>query len=229
MVRLASRGWEKPAVPFVVKRRGKRGEFTGVLPLGSFCGRQLADTGRTASASDIVLPPEARLSIKELCRKYQNEDAHSAHVTRLALQLFDETRSLLQLAPADRPLLKAACRLHDIGYSADPRRHRDRSAEIISQEGLRDFVDADRAIIAATVLFHSGDVDVTRQQPLVARLPDPQRACRLGAFLRIADGLDYGHLQDAAIVGVRAGGQTIRVEVRSPLFPYNLDARPTKS
>jgi CHAD domain-containing protein len=182
-----------------------------------------------ASASGMDLPPAARLSIKELCQKYQNEDAHSAHVTRLALQLFDETKSLFHLASADRPLLKAACRLHDIGYSADPRRHRDRSAEIILQEGLKDCCDADREIIAATVLFHSGDVDVTRQKPLIARLPDPQRACRLGAFLRIADGLDYGHLQDAAIVGIRAGRQTIRVEVRSPLFPYNLDRAQQKA
>jgi CHAD domain-containing protein len=224
MADLGPTKWEQPAVLwFMATRRGKRGEFTAVPPLGDLCGRQLPDNGKATSASDMVLPPAARLSIKELCRKYHNEDAHTAHVARLALQLFDETRRLLQLAPADRPLLKAACRLRDIGYSADPRRHRDRGAEIILREGLRDFGDADRAIVAATVLFHSGDVDVTRQQPLVARLPDPQRACRLGAFLRIADGLDYGHLQDAAIIGVHAGGQTIRVEVRSPLFPYNLE------
>ena len=223
MVGLASRRREQPAVPVVVTRLGKRGEFTGVLPLGSFCGRQLANSGRTTSASDIVLLPAAELSIEELCWKYHNENAHSAHVTRLALQLFDETRSLLQLAPADRPLLKAACWLHDIGYSADPRHHRDKSAEIILQEGLRDFGDADRAIIVATVLFHSGEVGVTRQKPLVARLPDPQCACRLGAFLRIADGLDYGHLQNAAIVGVHADRQTIQFEVRSPFFPYNLE------
>ena len=222
MVRLTFRRREQPAVPFVATRRGKRSEFTAVPLLGGFCGQQRPGSGGTALANDISLPPAARLSIKELRRKYHNEDAHSAHVTRLALQLFDETRRLLHLAPADRSLLKAACWLHDIGYSADPRHHRDRSAEIILQESLRDFSDADCAIVAATMLFHSGDVDVTRQQPLVTRLPDPQRACRLGAFLRIADGLDYGHLQDAAIVGIRAGGQAIRVEVRSPLFPYNL-------
>jgi CHAD domain-containing protein len=223
MVGLISTRREQPAVPLVATRRGKRGEFIAVPPLGDFCGRQLPGSGKPTSASDMVSPPAAELSIEKLCWKYHNEDAHSAHVTRLALQLFDETRSLLHLAPTNRPLLKAACRLHDVGYGADPRRHRDKSAEIILQESLTDFSDADRAIIAATVLFHSGDVNVTRQQPLVARLPDPQLARRLGSFLRIADGLDYGHLQDAVIVGVRVNGNTVLVEVDSPLFQYNLE------
>jgi CHAD domain-containing protein len=85
MGRLTSTRREQPAVP----------------SWGGFRGQQRADSGGTTSASDIVLPPAARLSIKELCRKHQNEDAHTAHVARLALQL---------LAP-DLHILEAARRL----------------------------------------------------------------------------------------------------------------------
>ena len=174
---------------------------------------------RTMNVAKITSP---RLSVEALCRKYHNESLHTEHVTRLALRLFDATRERLSLPEADRPVLEAAARLHDVGYGANPRGHRIHSAAIVRHEGLEGFDDEDRALVVATMLFHSGDFDATRHHPLVAALLEPDRARRLGALLRIADGLDYGHLQDAAIVGVRSGPGPVRVRVRSPLFPNNL-------
>jgi exopolyphosphatase/guanosine-5'-triphosphate,3'-diphosphate pyrophosphatase len=163
------------------------------------------------------------LSIDELCRKYHNESVHSEQVARLALRLFDLTRSAHQLPAADRAILNAAARLHDVGYSVDARHHREKSAEIVRREGLKGFRDSQRAVVAATLLFHAQDIEPSRQHPLVRNLPDPARAIRLGALLRMADGLDSGHLQDAAIVSVRCGQRKVRVFVRSPLFPANVE------
>jgi CHAD domain-containing protein len=154
-----------------------------------------------------------RLNAERLCASYHNENAHTEHVTRLALRLFDATHRWLGVPEADRPLLEAACRLHDVAYQLDPIHHRERSAEIAGREGLPGFTANQRACIAAVMLFHAGN---WKDQPAVPR------AMQLGAFLRIADGLDWGHVQDAKIVGVKKFRQSIRVNVSSDWFAGNL-------
>jgi CHAD domain-containing protein len=160
--------------------------------------------------------------VDELCARYDNEDVHTEHVTALALRLFDLTRTRLELPASDRALLEAACRLHDIGYSANPRRHADVSAEIVLREGLRGFRDTQCAYIAAAIPFHSGKRKPNHPHPFLEQVNDPQRALRLAAFLRVADGLDHCHLQDTAIVGVKHFKRAIRINVRCAHFPYNV-------
>src|SRR5262245_16615682 len=147
----------------------------------------------------------ASLSIAELCQKHENENVHTSEVTRLALLLFDLTEPVHQLTADDRTILEAAAQLHDVGYRVDPAHHRETSAQIVLSEGLNGFHDSQRARIAATMLFHSGDIAATRQHPLVTGLADPDRAARIGAVLRVADGLDYAHLQRTTIINVRCG------------------------
>ena len=152
-----------------------------------------------------------RLSAEQLCAHYQNENAHTEHVTRLALQLFDATHRALGLPASDRVLLEQAGRLHDVAYRVDPVHHRERSAEIALREGLPGYSTDDGACIAAIMLCHSGNWDEV-----------PPRARQLGAFLRIADGLDWGHVQDAQIVGVKRLRKSIRVRVRCDWFAGNV-------
>jgi CHAD domain-containing protein len=154
-----------------------------------------------------------RLCAEQLCAHYQNENAHTDLVTRLALQLFDATHRALGLTASDRALLEQAGRLHDVAYRVDPVHHRERSAEIASREGLPGFSPNDRACIAATMLLHGGN---WRNHSAEAR------AMRLGAILRIADGLDWGHVQDAAITGIRISRKLVRVRVRSDWLPVNV-------
>jgi CHAD domain-containing protein len=172
---------------------------------------------RDASSSTV------KSSIEDFCRKYHNEDIHTEHVTGLALRLFDETRERFAWTTRDRAVLEAAARLHDIAYSVNPRRHRELGAAIVLREGLQGFSDPERAVVASVMLFHAGDWQLTRTMPPVDRLFDPARAARLGALLRIADGLDFGHVQDATIVRVQHLKRRVRVIVRSPQFPYNLE------
>jgi len=162
-------------------------------------------------------------SIDELCAKYHNENVHTEHVTALALQLLDGTRERFGWTRRDRAVLEAAARLHDVAYSVNPRRHRELGAAIVGHEGVQGFSDADRAEVAAVMLFHAGDWQLTRGLAQVGGLADPARAARLGALLRIADGLDFGHIQDASLVRVQHLKRAVRVVVRSPHFPYNID------
>ncbi len=170
-----------------------------------------------------------RLSVDQLCRKYDNEETHSRHVTAAALRLFDGCRRALKLAGGDRVLLEAAGRLHDVGYSVHPAGHRQHSARIVLHEGIKGVSDADRDLIAAIMLLHSGDARDIQRHRWVRCLPYPERALRLGALLRVADGLDLGHRQDASIRAVRAEDGKIRVTVHTGRFPQNIERADQKS
>ncbi len=142
-----------------------------------------------------------------------NEAAHADHVAVLALRLFDATAELVGAPADDRPLLEAACRLHEVGYAANPRRHGRTGYDIIRREGLRGFPDVARGDIAAAIFLHPTQRRVPTNRGLTRRLRKSSRASRIAAYLRIADGLDTAHVQDAAIVGVRRTGRAIRVRV----------------
>lgn len=64
---------------------------------------------------------------------------------------------------------------------------------------------------------------------IVAGLPEPRRALALAAYLRIADGLDYCHLQDVSIAGIRQSRQRICVRIRSGRFPPGLEVARRRS
>jgi CHAD domain-containing protein len=151
-----------------------------------------------------------RLSIEELCSSYENEDVHTEHVTALALRLFDRTRGWLSLPANSRRLLEAAGRLHDVGYSIDPVHHVHASAEIVLEEGIQGFRTPELDQIVQIMVNHSG-----KWRPIST----PKPLLQLAAFLRIGDGLDYGHAQTAKIVSVRRAHRTIYVTVRSDAFP----------
>src|SRR5664279_731832 len=114
--------------------------------------------------------PARQLSIEELCVKHGNEQAHTAHVAALALSLFDATAGLLAVPAEDRPLLEAACRLHEIGYSVSPRRHARAGYEIVRSEGLQGFTSSERNDIAAAIYLHPARSGATADRLLERRL-----------------------------------------------------------
>ena len=157
--------------------------------------------------------PPSRLSVEELCTKYGNEQAHAEHVAALALRLFDATSGLLGVPAEDRPLLEAACRLHEVGRSVNPRRHARTGYEIVRRKGLSGFTNSARNDIAAAIFLHPMRLGAATDRALGRRLRSLPRARRLAAYLRIADGLDAAHVQDAAIVAVRKIGRTICLRI----------------
>ena len=163
-----------------------------------------------------------KLPIEELCRKYQNENFHTEHVTRLALLLFDRTYVRLGLDLAERPLLEAAGRLHDVGYSVDPRRHGFASGEIIRREGAAGFSASDRRCIAAAVMMHPRKSREVPRAKTGLKPGETGRALRLAAFLRVADGLDHGHIQNLVVRSVRWRGNAYRVLVHTPGYTNNV-------
>ena len=56
-----------------------------------------------------------KASVLSLCRRCQWDEEHGRQVARLAVDLFDQTRTLHGMGPDDRELLHHAALLHDIG------------------------------------------------------------------------------------------------------------------
>lgn len=153
-------------------------------------------------------------STEQLCNSYPHEYHHASYVTRIALKLFDRTHKVLNIPPCERQLLEACCRLHDIAYAVDQDNHALISAELIIEKGLTDFSGEQQRSIAAAILMHSGDYRKAMSHTLVRFLQNRRRACSLAAFLRIADGLDHGHIQDLNITSItaRKSGIVLRAE-----------------
>ncbi|OGV62363.1 MAG: hypothetical protein A3K19_15940 [Lentisphaerae bacterium RIFOXYB12_FULL_65_16] len=170
-----------------------------------------------------------RHSTTALCRLCRNENVHSLHVTRLALQLFDKIAARVGFSDKDRELLDAACRLHDVGYISDPRRHAVASARLVIEQGLPRFSATDRNIVAAVILLHQRRRVRLLDNPLLAELPDPKRALRLGAILRVADGLDHGHIQDTRIRGMTLRRDRLILRVINEAYRGSLPWARTKA
>ncbi len=157
--------------------------------------------------------PPVRPDMAHLLEAYRNEDAHGRHVAALALHIFDRARSRLGIPASDRKVLEAAALLHDVGFGVAPEDHARAGAELVAQEGLPGLTDVQRSTVAAAILLHASRYKPFLRSPILAELANRKRALRLAAILRIADGLDHGHLQDTGItrVAFRRGRMTLSV------------------
>lgn len=156
----------------------------------------------------------ARLSVAELQARHRVEPAHTAHVTAIALRLFDLCGPLTGLCREHRRLLEAAAQLHDVAFARHPARHAEAGARILLREGIAGFSAAERAAIAGVVLLHSVRYREKLDDPLVRKAPERELVLRLAACLRVADGLDFEHLQNVSVEDVRRRGRGVTVVVR---------------
>jgi len=167
-------------------------------------------------AQDSSLEKESWPSpVADLAERYRSEKAHSLHVTRLALGIFDRVASHLGLEAQDRSLLEIASLIHDIGYADHPANHAAHGADIALKEPIASITNAQRRCLAAILLLDSRKYEKGLDHPMMGTLKCRERAMRIAALLRVADGLDHGRLQDAQIASVRKIYGKLRLTVRT--------------
>ena len=150
-------------------------------------------------------------SVDRLLRRSDAEITHAAHVARLALDLFDQTHSLHQLAAAERELLQHAALLHDVGYAVGRARHNRHSYYLITHADLTGFAAEEIEAIASIARYHRGGLPKTAHENWKALDPTLRPVVeKLSAILRIADGLDRTHGQ--LVVGVKCRVHPRRIE-----------------
>jgi len=159
--------------------------------------------------------------IADLQSKFKNEDCHSKWVTKLALQIFDYVAEDCEFSKKDRKILEAACALHDVGYSVNPKTHSLESAKIVLEEDIGEFSKEECELIAAIIQLHPKGLKKVLKNPYVRVAHDKTKILALGSILRIADGLDHGHVQDTEIVAIKKSFQSILIQTESSWYPWN--------
>jgi exopolyphosphatase/guanosine-5'-triphosphate,3'-diphosphate pyrophosphatase len=158
-----------------------------------------------------------RATILNLAARYHVDPAHTEHVCRLALGLFDELAAA-GLHPGDRwerELLWCACVLHDIGMSVDYDDHHKHSRYLILNAGLPGFAPREVALIAQAARYHrKGMPDFSELAPLVED-DDRARLDRMSILLRLAEDLERSRDQSVREAHVRPDNGTIRLALES--------------
>lgn len=133
-------------------------------------------------------------SVRNLANNSKYDQEHCEHVTKLALQIYDQLNDLHQLESDCREYLEAASLLHDIGYHIAHSRHHRHSMYMIRNSELLGFNENEIHIIANVARYHRKSHPKNRHEDFAA-LPDKSKEIvrKLSAILRIADSLDRTH------------------------------------
>ena len=136
-------------------------------------------------------------SILQLARSCNYEAEHAENTSRLSLRLFEELHKLKQHEYGDREreLLHYSALTHDIGTFLSHSNHQKHAYYLIRNSDLLGFDDVEIDIIANVALYHRKGLPKKRHVNL-AGLDRAERHTInvLAAILRVAEGLDRGHL-----------------------------------
>jgi exopolyphosphatase / guanosine-5'-triphosphate,3'-diphosphate pyrophosphatase len=141
-------------------------------------------------------PDIRRRSVIELGDRCRWSQEHAQHVARLALSLFDQTRTIHGLDDRAREWLEYGALLHDIGAHISYARHHKHSAYLILNGGLRGMEPAEIQAIALIARYHRRATPRKTSAAFAALPAAIRRAVRVGsAVLRLAECLDRSHAQ----------------------------------
>ena len=176
---------------------------------------------RTRGGSLHHLRDVSRRSVAHLAALCDDEPEHSAHVARLALELFDglvalpDVQSLDGLGEPAREYLEAGALLANVGLFISHSRHHLHSYYVVrNSEILTGLTDEEIEIIALLARYHRKSAPRPRH-PEFARLDaaDQHLVRVLSAILRVAIGLDRSHDHRVASTRCRREADGIVIEV----------------
>lgn len=157
-------------------------------------------------------PDLRRRSVLDLAHRFRSDEAHSRHVARLALRLFDAAAAFHGLNGNAREMLEFAALLHDVGLYVSSAKHHRHSHYLITHGGLRGFEPEEIQVIAAVARYHKGAPPKGNQEELRELSPPARRlALALSAILRVADSLDRSH--HGIVKALRVSRRNGRLEV----------------
>ncbi|HEU4881162.1 MAG TPA: Ppx/GppA phosphatase family protein [Longimicrobium sp.] len=174
----------------------------------------LVDDLTTHEAHEVRKEKQAVAGAVALGKRYLFDEAHAAHVARLAGSLFDQLQKLHKLDAVDRRMLLAAAVLHDVGIFIGHKKHHKHSLYVISQSEIPEFTPREIAVIANVARYHRKGVPAVHHEPYTGlESEDRERVVKLASILRIADALDREHLQAVRGVKATAGKSKLTLEL----------------
>jgi exopolyphosphatase / guanosine-5'-triphosphate,3'-diphosphate pyrophosphatase len=161
-------------------------------------------------------PDVRRRSVVELGERCGYWSEHAQQVARLALSIFDQTRSVHGLGDREREWLEYAALLHDVGVHISYDRHHRHSYYLIKNGDLRGFDPREIEVIALVARYHRqatpkkshegyGDLNNTLRGTVRV----------LSAIVRLAEGLDRSHAQALAGIDLFPRGDDYLARLRA--------------
>lgn len=133
-------------------------------------------------------------SVMHIADNFRIEKEHSAHVTGLALKIFELTKKLHKLGSTEREYLEAATILHEVGGFVSQSQHHRHSYYIIRNAEMRGFTENEKEMVANIARYHRKSHPKLKHPDYAKLSGDDQLVIRkLAAILRVADGLDRSH------------------------------------
>jgi exopolyphosphatase/guanosine-5'-triphosphate,3'-diphosphate pyrophosphatase len=145
----------------------------------------------------------SRRSINQLVARCDDDPAHSIHVAKLAVALFDAIPELHALGPSAREYLEAGALLANVGLVVAHSQHHLHAYYVIRNSELAGLTDNEIEVIAQIARYHRKSEPKQSHQAFAALSASDRHLVRsLAAVLRVAIGLDRRH--DGRVAGVRA-------------------------
>ena len=133
--------------------------------------------------------------VREFVGRCQSDRRHVEHVRWLALRLFDQLAGTIGGTAEDRALLEAASLLHDVGQLVSYKRHHRHSYSLIMHAERLPFAPRERRLVALASRYHRKSGPSKKHDEYAALSPEDRAVVkRVSAVLRVADGLDRGHM-----------------------------------
>ena len=146
-------------------------------------------------------PDVRRRSVVELAERCGYWPEHAQQVARLALSIFDQTRSAHGLGEREREWLEYSGLLHDIGVQISYERHHRHSYYLIKNGDLRGFEPHETEVIALVARYHRQAMPKKSHEGYSELTPKLRKTVkRLSAMVRLAEGLDRSHAQTVSAV-----------------------------
>jgi exopolyphosphatase/guanosine-5'-triphosphate,3'-diphosphate pyrophosphatase len=161
-------------------------------------------------------PDVRRRSVIELGERCGYWSEHAQQVARLALSIFDQTRSVHGLSDKEREWLEFGALLHDVGVHISYERHHRHSYYLIKNGDLRGFNPQEIEVIALLARYHR-QATPKKSHEGYADLPGALRRTvkALSAMVRLAEGLDRSHAQALSGVDVFPRGDDYLARLRA--------------
>jgi len=149
-------------------------------------------------------------SAVNLGRRFHFDEAHSQHVARLCMRLFDSLERVHGMNQRQRMMLETAAVLHDIGAFIKASGHNRHGQYIVANSEIFGLPRDEQDIIANVIRYHRGDppseadieyISLQREERILV--------LKMASILRVADALDRGHSQQIKDITVDRRAETI--------------------
>jgi len=149
-------------------------------------------------------PPTRGTALRRFADRCRTDRRHVEQVLTLARPLYDALGRTLGCVEGDWEILEAACLLHDVGQLVSYKGHHRHSYHLILHAEALPLSPYERQMVALVSRYHRKRPP-SKKHPEFAALhrEDRDRVRRLSGILRVADGLDRGHVAAVEQLRVR--------------------------